>query len=76
MLVAGPPPLAETVERAGYRYWRGDVPPEDELGAVWGRVPTVAYEEAERLVVGDIFARLNVAAMLPSLRAACDGVEA
>ena len=72
VLVAGPPPLAETVARAGYRYWPGAVPPEDELGAVWGRVPTVAYEEAERLVIGDIFARLNVAAMLPSLRAACD----
>lgn len=71
VLVAGPPPLAETVERAGYRYWPGEVPPEDELGAVWGRVLTGGYEEAERLVVGDIFARLNVAAMLPSLRAAC-----
>lgn len=73
MLVAGPPALAETVARAGYRYWPGDAPQEDELGAVWGRVPTVSYEEAERLVLGDIFARLNVAAMLPSLRAACEG---
>jgi UDP:flavonoid glycosyltransferase YjiC (YdhE family) len=72
VLVAGPPPLAEAVARAGYRYWPGEVPPEDELGAVWGRVPTVSHEEAERLVVGDIFARLNVAAMLPSLRAACE----
>jgi UDP:flavonoid glycosyltransferase YjiC (YdhE family) len=72
VLVAGPPPLAETVERAGYRYWRGETPPEDELGAVWGRIPNASYEEAERLVLGDIFARLNVAAMLPSLRAACE----
>lgn len=71
VLVAGPPALAETVARAGYPYWPGAAPPEDELGAVWGRVPTASYEEAGRLVVGDIFARLNVAAMLPSLRAAC-----
>ena len=72
VLVAGPPPLAETVAQAGYRFWPGEVPPEDELGEVWGRVPTVSYEEAERLVVGDIFGRLNVGAMLPSLRAACE----
>lgn len=71
VLVAGPPALAETVARAGYPYWPGAAPPEDELGAVWGRVPTASYEEAGRLVVGDIFARLNVAAMLPSVRAAC-----
>jgi UDP:flavonoid glycosyltransferase YjiC (YdhE family) len=72
VLVAGPPALAETVARAGYPYWPGEAPPEDELGAVWGRVSTVTYEEAGRLVVGDIFARLNVAAMLPSVRAACE----
>jgi UDP:flavonoid glycosyltransferase YjiC (YdhE family) len=72
VLVAGPPPLAETVARAGYRFWPGEVPPDDELGEIWGRVPAASYEEAERLVVGEIFGRLNVAAMLPCLRAACE----
>jgi hypothetical protein len=70
-MVAGPPALAETVERAGYPFWPGAAPPEDELGPVWARVPTASREEAESIVIGEIFARLNVRAMLPSLEAAC-----
>jgi len=70
VLVVGPPPLAETVERAGYPFWIGAAPPEDELGAVWARVPTLSYDEAERLVISGIFATLNVRAMLPAMRAA------
>jgi UDP:flavonoid glycosyltransferase YjiC (YdhE family) len=72
VMVAGPPSLAETVEGAGYRFWPGAAPPEDELGPVWARVPTVSPEEANEIVVGEIFGRLNVRAMLPSLRAAVD----
>ena len=71
VMVAGPPPLADTVERAGYRFWPGAAPPEDELGAVWARVPTVSPDEANAIVIGEIFGGLNVRAMLPSLRAAC-----
>ncbi len=71
-MVAGPPPLSPTVERAGYRFWEGAEPPEDELGATWGRVPTVSPEEANEIVIGEIFAGLNVRAMLPSLEAACE----
>ena len=70
-MVAGPPALAETVERAGYRFWLGEAPPEDELASTWARVPTVSREEAEAIVVGEIFAGLNVRAMLPSLNAVC-----
>lgn len=47
MLVAGPPSLRETVAGAGHRFWPGEAPPEDELGAVWRRVPSASYEEAE-----------------------------
>ena len=71
VMVAGPPPLAETVERAGYPFWGGAEPPEDQLGPLWGRVPTVSADEANAIVVGEIFAGLNVHAMLPSLEAAC-----
>jgi hypothetical protein len=70
VLVVGPPPLAETVERAGYPFAPGAAPPEDELGPVWARVPTLSGEEAEQLVIGEIFATLNVRAMLPGMRAA------
>ena len=72
VMVAGPPPLAEAVERAGYEFWEGAEPPEDELGAAWGRVTEVSPEEANAIVVGEIFGGLNVRAMLPSLNAACE----
>jgi UDP:flavonoid glycosyltransferase YjiC (YdhE family) len=72
VMVAGPPPLADTVERAGYRFWEGAEPPADELDAVWGRVPTVSRDEANVIVIGEIFGGLNVRAMLPSLSAACE----
>ena len=48
VMVAGPPPLAETVERAGYPFWEGAEPPEDELGPLWGRVPMVSPDECTR----------------------------
>ena len=59
VMVAGPPALGETVERAGYRFWCGEAPDEDALAAVWSRVPTVSRDEAEAIVVGEIFAGLN-----------------
>ena len=71
VMVAGPPSLAETVERAGYRFWPGEAPPEEELGPTWARVPTASPEEAETIVVAEIFAGLNVRAMLPHLNEAC-----
>jgi hypothetical protein len=69
--VAGPPGLAEIVERAGYRFWVGEAPPEDELATTWARVPMASRGEAEAIVIGEIFAGLNVRAILPSLDAAC-----
>jgi UDP:flavonoid glycosyltransferase YjiC (YdhE family) len=71
VLVAGPPPLSEAVEGHGYPFWPGDVPPHDELDAVWGRVPSLSPNEANRVVIGEIFAGLNLRAMLPHLEAAC-----
>jgi UDP:flavonoid glycosyltransferase YjiC (YdhE family) len=72
VMVAGPPPLADAVERAGYPFWEGAEPPEHELGPMWARVTTVSAEEANAIVVGEIFGGLNVRAMLPSLSAACE----
>jgi UDP:flavonoid glycosyltransferase YjiC (YdhE family) len=71
VIVAGPPPLADAVARAGHAFWEGASPPEDELGAVWGRVPTVSPEEGNAIVIGEIFGGLNVRAMLPRLEQAC-----
>jgi UDP:flavonoid glycosyltransferase YjiC (YdhE family) len=70
ILVAGPPALAPTIEPTDYPFWQGEDPPADELDATWARVPQVPPEQANQIVIGDIFARLNVRAMLPALREA------
>jgi hypothetical protein len=69
--VAGPPSLAEAVAAEGLGFEPFDDPPADELGALWARVPSLPPEEANRVVVGDIFGRLNTSAALPRLLAAC-----
>ena len=72
VMFAGPPGLDGSVEGAGFRFWPLDPPPEDELGAIWSRVPELAPEEANQVVVGDIFGRLNTTAHLPRMRAAIE----
>jgi UDP:flavonoid glycosyltransferase YjiC (YdhE family) len=70
VMVAGPPDLAGPVGSAGFGHWQFDPPPEDELGPVWARVPQLSPGEANEVVVGEIFGRLNTTAALPKLRAA------
>ncbi|HEX6653856.1 MAG TPA: glycosyltransferase [Thermoleophilaceae bacterium] len=72
VMFAGPPDLADSVEGAGFRFWPLDPPPEAELGAIWSRVPELPPDEANQVVVGDIFGRLNTTAHLPRMRAAFD----
>ena len=70
VMVAGPPDLADAVEAAGFAFWEFDPPPADELGEIWGRVPELPPDEANEVVVGEIFGRLNSTAALPRLKAA------
>jgi hypothetical protein len=49
-----------------------DEPPPDELGEVWSRVATVSADEANVIVIRDIFGRLDATASLPRLRQACE----
>jgi MGT family glycosyltransferase len=70
VLVAGPPDLANTAAAAGFPFRQFDQPPEDELGAVWARVPALSNDEGNVVVIGQIFGRLNTTAALPGLRAA------
>ena len=70
VMVAGPPDLTAAVEAAGFDFWQFDPPPAEELGAIWARVPELPPEEANQVVVGEIFGRLNSTAALPRLRAA------
>ena len=70
VMFAGPPGLEGSAEGAGFSFWHLDPPPEDELGAIWSRVPELPPEEANEVVVGEIFGRLNTTAHLPRMRAA------
>ena len=57
VVVVGPPAAGRRPWSApGTPFWAGAAPPEDELGAVWARVPTVSFEEANAIVIGEIFA--------------------
>jgi MGT family glycosyltransferase len=72
VMFAGPPDLEGSVEAAGFRFWQFDAPSEDDLGPVWARVPELSPDEANIVVIGDIFGRLNTTAALPTLRAAIE----
>jgi UDP:flavonoid glycosyltransferase YjiC (YdhE family) len=69
VVVAGPPVLADSASGAGFEFRQFDPPPEDELGEIWAGVPYLPPEEANRVVVSEIFGRLNSTAALPGLRA-------
>lgn len=73
VLVCGPPAAASAVQERGYPFREFDPPPEEELGAVWARVPALPPDEQNRVVIGDVFARLSSAASLPGLTSACEG---
>ena len=72
VMFAGPPALEGSVEAAGFRFWQFDAPPENELGAIWARVPELPPDDANIVVIGEIFGRLNTTAALPKLRAAIE----
>jgi hypothetical protein len=64
ILVIGPP----TLDPHGYSFRPGASPPDDELGPLWAGIHLQPPAQGEVLVVGRIFARLNVRAMLSTLR--------
>ena len=68
ILIVGPP----TLKARGYPFKAGAVPPDELLGPVWGRMPMLPPGQEDVVVVGVIFARLNVDAMLPTLEEAIE----
>jgi UDP:flavonoid glycosyltransferase YjiC (YdhE family) len=68
VLVVGPP----TLDPGGYPFRPGATPPDEELGPVWAGMPAQPPGQSDVVVVGHIFARLNVRAMLPTLRVAIE----
>lgn len=70
VMVAGPASLAESAVGTGAVFWPFDDPPADEMAAVSVRLPLLSNEEANAVVCGEIFARLNSTAAVPRLREA------
>lgn len=68
VLVIGPP----TLDARGYPFRPGATPPEEKLRPLWERMPSLPPGQGDAVVVGNIFARLNVDAMLPTLGAAIE----
>ena len=62
-LIVGPP----TLKARGYEFRAGAAPPDELLGPLWGRMPSLPPAQGDLVVVGQIFAGLNVDAMLPTL---------
>jgi hypothetical protein len=63
VLVVGPP----TLDPRGYPFREGASPPEEILGPLWQRIPSLPPAQGEVVVVGRIFGRLNVETMLPTI---------
>lgn len=69
VVVAAPGSFADQVQRAGLPHAGfADVPPE-VLGPVFGRLPELSQEEANQLVIAEVFGRLDAQAALPGVSA-------
>ena len=65
--VAAPSSFAETVTGAGFEHLPFGAPAPELLGEVFGRVGNLPFEEADRVVVAEVFGRLDAEAALPAL---------
>jgi glycosyltransferase len=72
VLVSAPASFASSVGAASLEHAPfADVPPE-VLGAVFGRLPSVPREEANAIVIGEVFGRLDAQAALAGVSATVD----
>jgi UDP:flavonoid glycosyltransferase YjiC (YdhE family) len=69
-LVAGPSALSPAVDASGYRFWECADAAEADIWPVWARVAQVSPEEANELVVRELFAGFEARAILPRVREA------
>ena len=67
--VAAPASYAAALESAGYVHAPFDDAPPELIGPVMARLPSVGFEEANRVVIQDVFARIDAQAALPGLTA-------
>ncbi len=67
VVVAAPMSFAGQVDAAGFEHRPfADVPP-DLLGPVFGRLPSLNFEDANELMVSEVFGRLNAQAAWPGI---------
>lgn len=68
VLVAAPASFRGSVESAGFTHAAfADVSP-DVLGPIFGRLSSLSPEQAEGVVIADVFGRLDAQAALPGMR--------
>jgi UDP:flavonoid glycosyltransferase YjiC (YdhE family) len=67
--VAGPRSRGAVVRDTGLPFWPFADPPEDEVWSVFAPTASLPSEEANALVIGEIFGRLDTGAALPGLSA-------
>lgn len=65
--VAAPASFASAVERAGFAHEPFDDVPPDVMGEVFASLPGLPREEANAIVIGEVFGRLDAQAALPGL---------
>jgi len=65
--IAAPATFASAVEGAGFSHAPFDDVPPDVMGAVFGRLPGLPRHEANAIVVGEVFGRLDAQAALPGV---------
>jgi hypothetical protein len=70
--VAAPTSFGAAVERAGFAHAPFDDVPPDVMGAVFGRLPGLPHHEANAIVVGEVFGRLDAQAALPGVMSMID----
>jgi UDP-N-acetylglucosamine:LPS N-acetylglucosamine transferase len=70
--VAAPASFADTVKGEGFVHESlADAEPH-ELGAVFGRIPALSMQQADDLVIQEVFGRVDRDAALPAMRAVFD----
>ena len=72
VLVAAPESFAAAVEQARFPHWPVADAQHEEWAALIARVPGLSRDEAQGLVIGDMFAGLAVRAALPRTLAAVE----
>ncbi len=72
VLVAAPESFAAAVERTGFPHWPFADAPQEQWAAVMARLPQLSRDEAEALVIGDVFAGMDVRAALSRTLAAVE----